>query len=429
MIGLKDFTTPVDIKKESQKQKPKYSYFIVGAILLGVIIAVIFMNTNKDQEMTVLTPYQFMKEIVNQIDTQDNSLVDDKFNNSFTLFDTETSQRYMNIEFYKNNLLANQRYKQLDEINGYIHELDDSQQFTEFLAHVQSPYFVSESYVDKNIVFIFDKNLDKDMKEKLHKIVSKLSKKYSVEQSYFSPLEIETLSVDILRERFFQFMQKVDDTLAIQMINHELKQSVIEKDIIYLKDITLFEEYYQRWNQYIEVLNSHSFDGSELEKQLQKELQEKVYTEGEYIVGKDILAGEYIAVSKNHPQTDEIYQQYSWPQDTIFYLSNDKKISVSKDILLYSLENSPKLNTEGYTSGVFQVGQHIAAGTYELKANSDYPCDYWIIEKTGMSDFIDRINNKYKSIHYNKVRNEQTRTITLKENQILFLMNGKLEKQ
>lgn len=427
MIGSKDFTTPIEIKKEQIKPKSRKYYFLIPVIILVIIFVMISRGGHKD--LPIITPYQFTKELINEIDRQQGTVDSGRYDNSYTLYNSDTSQRYLNIEFYENPSVAYERYTQLEAINEYIHEIDDSSQFAQFLSHVESPYFISDAYVEKNIVMVIDASISKDIQQQFINAFQKVLKKYTVVQSEYDVLKIESLSADIIKERFLQIMQKVDDRLRIQMLNHEIDQKTIEQDIIYLKDIPLFEKYYQRWNQYAELLKSHSFEGSEIQKILQKELKEKVYKEGEYIVGQDMIAGYYIAVSQNHPQMESIYQKYSWRQDTIFYLKDDQKVSVSKDILLYSLENSPKLNTEGYTSGVFKVGQHIEPGTYELSAQSHYPCDYWIINQDELTDFLDRIQNKYHSLKYQKVKNDQTQIITLKENQYLFLNEGKLEKK
>lgn len=93
------------------------------------------------------------------------------------------------------------------------------------------------------------------------------------------------------------------------------------------------------------------------------------------------------------------------------------------------MDHSPKLNTEGFTSGVFKVGQHLQPGKYQLSAQTLYPCDYWIIDQSQLSDFIKNMSNRYHSRYYKKIKNDQTATIELKENEYLFLMNGELEKK
>lgn len=425
MIGSKDFTTPIEFQKQQKKLKLRKSYLVLGVVIILVMIIGITQTQNK--EIPMISAYQFTSKLVKDVTGYNKSIGSGHYNNSYTIYDS--SQRYFNIEFYQNESLAKQRYYQLDEINEYIRKIDDSSQFTKFLSHVQSPYFISEGYVEKNIVIIFDASIDENIKTQYLNAFKKLAKQNTVEPSRSDLLEIEKLSTEIIKERFMQVMQKTDELLTIQMLNHEIDQKTIEQDNIFLKDIPMFEKYYQRWNQYAELLKSHSFEGSELQKSLQKELKEKVYKQGEYTVGQDILAGYYIAVSQDHPQMESIYQQYSWKQDTIFYLKDDQKVSISKDVLLYSLENSPKLNTEGFTSGVFKVGQHIEPGTYELKAQSRYPCDYWIVDQSGFSDFVEQMFNKYHSLKYRKVKNDQMQTITLKEGQYLFLIEGKLEKK
>ena len=426
MIGAKDFTTPVEIQKT--KVKPKKKNYYLSFVIIAFMLIVMVLAFGKKQEKEVLKPYRFTGELVSEVNGKPSS-INDEYGNAFTLFDTNTSKRYLNIEFYDSEYLAQKRYQRLNEINGYIREIDSSVEFENFLSHVQSPCFISEAYIDKNIVLIFDANTDKNIKTQFINTFHKLSKKYEVKPTNYEPLEIKELSSHIIKEQLVQVMHDADDKLAVQMMEGKVNLEALETDVVYLKNIPMFDDLYQRWNQYVEVLKTKSFEKSKLQKQLKEQLRKKVYKQGEYIVGEDMLAGYYIAVSTKHPQTEDVYQQYGWKQDTIFYLKDEQKVSISSSVVLYSLDNSPELNIEGYTSGVFKVGQHIEPGTYQLKAQSLSPCDYWIINDSELSDFIDRIANRYRNPKYKKVKNDQTETIHLNENQYLFLINGKLEKQ
>ncbi|WP_050638203.1 hypothetical protein [Candidatus Stoquefichus sp. SB1] len=429
MIGSKDYTTPVEIKTvENKKPQSKKPYAILGIVL--VIVVIFFCVRKNKQDATTITPYQFLQKMVTEIDDNHSQQLDDYENsNKYTLYNGETSQKYMDIEVYEKEYDAIKRYNQLKQINGYIQEIDESQQFQKFLVHVESPYYVSDSYRDKNIVFIFDANIDSKLKNQFSQIALSLSKEYTVKPVSSVTLETESLSAQAIKNILIKFMDKIDNTLAMEIINKDIDMDAWEDDIDYLKDIPLFETYYQRWNHWLDEVQSKSVENSDVQNQVIAQMHEKIYNQGEYVVGQDILSGYYIAVHQNQPEMSGIYQEYSWQQDTIFYLENGRNVTVAPSVSLYSLDHSPKLNTEGFTSGVFKVGQHLQPGKYQLSAQTLYPCDYWIIDQSQLSDFIKNMSNRYHSRYYKKIKNDQTATIELKENEYLFLMNGELEKK
>ena len=100
MIGSKDYTTPVEIKTvENKKPQSKKPYAILGIVL--IIVVIFFCVRKNKQDATTITPYQFLQKMVTEIDDNYSQQLDDYENsNKYTLYNGETSQKYMDIEVY-----------------------------------------------------------------------------------------------------------------------------------------------------------------------------------------------------------------------------------------------------------------------------------------------------------------------------------------
>ena len=172
----------------------------------------------------------------------------------------------------------------------------------------------------------------------------------------------------------------------------------------------------------------------------------EVYSDGEYEVGKDIPAGEYIiAASEDEIEFyDELKKQgeyyepeihvivkdgrkdiiRNWYQNhTYVKLKDGQRIEISHADM-FSADDSGRKFDPFETSGTFIVGRDVEPGTYELVPISGEHYDSYIV-----FDNIDDMmahENDYEMEH--PTMSDEDFSLTLKEGQVLILTDCKLKK-
>lgn len=214
--------------------------------------------------------------------------------------------------------------------------------------------------------------------------------------------------------------------IAYALNNKDLITSILDKLELY--NVEKFKEQYSLWNEQLTKAKQSIEQGNVLPDMLEKQNQYKqtIYSDGKYIVGEDILPGEYIIVKNDGVQDANVSVDFSNIKifgNTIINVNiSDYGIIRYRTIELngatmYHIDNSPQLDLKA--PGTFKVGKHIEAGEYEVSSTSYV--DYYLID-----DFAGELSySKVKEFSYRA--SPVLKTITVKDGQYLVLNDNSIQ--
>lgn len=241
-------------------------------------------------------------------------------------------------------------------------------------------------YNNKNALLIYDSTVDQKLINQTIKLFDTACN--SLE---FNQVDVPTTAkIDELnRENTFEINKKIEKykTLDIEQSLQQLKgdmnkrvecayisldrqslQDVATKLSLY--NVSLTKSDYTNWSKIINEANS-LVDNPEIPKLIlekRQEYQQKVLSNGTYIVGRDILPGEYVIIGnggyKLSGSSSELIEIYG---NTILTLSYNQEVILDV-ATMYHINNSPSLELK--VPGIYKVGTHIPAGSYHFSAES-----------------------------------------------------------
>ena len=142
-------------------------------------------------------------------------------------------------------------------------------------------------------------------------------------------------------------------------------------------------------------------------------LYDKQYDEGQYKVGKDIQAGEYVLFTSvgyssgyfcvsSDPNGDDITFNDNFDYNSIITIKKGEYIELSRcsAVPMKDVKKIPKKK-----GTMFKVGKHIKAGTYKIKSKGGSD-GYYCIYPDSRHDDIES-NDNFKGTRYIKVKNGQ----------------------
>lgn len=238
----------------------------------------------------------------------------------------------------------------------------------------------------------------------------------------------EEYSKDKLLSPLNQLKDKMNKRVEIAYASNNKALITNILDELELYDVKKFKEQYSLWNDQLTKAKQSLDQGNVLPEILEKQNQYKqtIYDDGKYIVGEDILPGEYIVIKNEGIQKAEVSVGFSDIQvygNTI--IDVDASISGKinhgvielKGVKMYHIDNSPQLELK--VPGTFKVGKHIEAGEYEISASS-YVNYYLIDSINGVLDKLDLEKAAYEI-------GPESKTITVKDGQYLVLNNSDIQ--
>lgn len=136
----------------------------------------------------------------------------------------------------------------------------------------------------------------------------------------------------------------------------------------------------------------------------QTKFKQKVFTEGTYKIGTDILPGEYVFIKNEDAETIQVkfgldyFRYLSGNIDTLKILptlnvDDDNNEFTLKGGTMYHIDNSPQLAING--PGVYKVGKTIPAGQYEVKKSHYISGPYYLASENNYELF--NVYSDYKS--------------------------------
>lgn len=290
--------------------------------------------------------------------------------------------------------------------------------FDSSIAYDKMLYYCNLFYqavkeIDYQDKYVLDNDEIEVLKEENNKKILKWQEIYSKDK-LLSPLnELK----DKMNKRV-EIAYASNNKALITSILDELKFYNVEK----------FKEQYSLWNNQLTKAKQSLEQGNVLPDMLEKQNQYKqtVYSDGKYIVGEDILPGEYVIVKNDGVQNAKVSIDNTQTKvygNTIININVNYSGKIKYDLLslegvtMYHIDNSPQLELK--VPGTFKVGKHIEAGKYEISADS-YVNYYLIDNFEGLLD-----KSKLEKFYYEI--GPEPKTITVKDGQYLVLNNNSIQ--
>ena len=141
-------------------------------------------------------------------------------------------------------------------------------------------------------------------------------------------------------------------------------------------------------------------------------VEPKKYTEGQYKVGKDIKAGEYVIFSNkdtsgyfsltSDANGDDIITNDNFKYNTIIQINDGEYLKLSRAYAV-AIKDVKKLDLKG--EGMFKIGTYLSAGEYKLEADKDSSGYYCIYSDNRHDDIVS--NDNFKGSVYVTVEDGQ----------------------
>ncbi len=201
-------------------------------------------------------------------------------------------------------------------------------------------------------------------------------------------------------------------------------------------NVRKYQKEYTLWNDQLTKAKQSLDEGILLPDMIEKHdrYKQTIYKDGEYVVGVDIIPGEYVLIKNKDAEKAEVVIGYNEHNPYIFegaikiegntiikigINSNGdpfyKNVSLT-GATMYHIDNSPQLELK--SPGTFKVGKHIEPGEYEMIA-STYTKSYLISNFIGVLDYHILTDPFIVSV--------ETVTKTLKEGEYLVLLDERVQ--
>lgn len=348
------------------------------------------------------------------------------------------------MKYYDDNVYLSYDARNIEAKNASIRELDPKPEVNEILEELDMDDRLMSFETSDQYLIYYKADIDDSLRKQLHDIFEKVKDKFL----YQKGIRIEDMNLDYE----YNIAESVKDSFEVK--NKEIlmelalnKGNVSERERLYLifSKADCFHEKCEVWKKSNDLISKKQWNNSQLKKDITNEINTQVLKVGYYTVGEDLLPGIYVCIDDNYENkvgfkarkmgfSPKGSTYLRWYQNVIAVLEEGDFINVDEDTKLYHLDNSPQLQTTGYTSGVFYVGKHISKGEYEVEALSDYfPCNYWIVDSSKINEVLSMYENVlfFRQNEYNGhvVKKGKNESLKLKDDQILVLMDGKLKKK
>lgn len=467
MIGSTKYTT-----KPEPKQKTTSLNLLILFIVTCVILVIIFIpkwmedlkekkyreattteqvNENKDNELFEILKkndvedniFKYLKVIDYEDDKerllQEKGQYIARARVGVRIGDYINNQEAITIEVFNNKEDLKLRVAYLQAKNDYLNEVyGDGYGFLPNMIDLPSNRVI---YTKGNALLTFDSSISYDKMLYYCNLFYQAVKEIDYQDKYvLDNDEIEVLkeennkkilkwqeiySKDKLLSPLNELKDKMNKRVEIAYAsnNNALIRSILDELKLY--NVEKFKEQYSLWNDQLTKARQSLEQGNVLPDMLEKQNQYKqtVYSDGKYIVGEDILPGEYVIVKNDGVQNAKVSIDNSQTKvygNTIININVNYSGKIKYDLLslegvtMYHIDNSPQLELKA--PGTFKVGKHIEAGEYEVSAESDI--DYYIIDK--FEGLLDK--SKLEKFYYEI--GPDSKTITVKDGQYLVLDNS-----
>lgn len=277
-----------------------------------------------------------------------------------------------------------------------------------------SLFYDSVKKIDYKEKYVLDKDKIKTVKGENNKRLTNWKNKY--------PKDELLSTLETLQE---QMNKRVE--IAYALSNKDLITNILDELKFY--DVARFKDQYSLWTEKLTKAKQSLDNGNILPEALEKQnhYKQTVYTDGRYVIGEDILPGEYVVVKNEGFQNAEVSVNYYNAKvfgNTIIDVSvdglgkiNDRTIKL-EGATMYHIDNSSWLGLR--TPGTFKVGKHIEAGEYEISSSSH--SGFYLIDKSidGVIDEIE-LKDAYRSI------DSGIKTIAVRDGQYLILEESAIQ--
>lgn len=420
MIGSTKYTTmlsPSPIKKKNVSLK-FFFYFMI--IVLVIIVIAFFTGGNKEQKVNdnnkkeINELFNLLKEdddkdnIFKYIEISENRLDMNIENNHQYIVKARVGARIgkyitnteaVTIEVFNNTDDLKLRVEYLKAQNDYLDEIYENGAYGNLpnMADLPNKRFI---YTRKNVLMSVDSSISSDLtltySNILHKAVNKMNFKQNdfppqkdlneLEEYYEGELNVwkQEYSKDNLLNSINLLVNKMDKQVNLAYASNNNNLVTNRLDELEYYDVTKYQQEYLNWKKLLttakENLGNDLISSDMMEKN--NSYKQMVYTQGEYIVGVDILPGEYVVVKNDDIKQGSVFvehQEYV-SSNTIINVSSDdfidKKI-VLNGTTMYHIDKSEQI--ESKITNTFKVGKHIESGEYEV--NYNYYVNVYVLDE------------------------------------------------
>lgn len=469
MIGSTKYTTISEVKTTFSSRK--YIVYFIIIILFSFIFNILYTAKNDaDTRRKVETKKEIEKLFE---DLKDNELFEqlkiiNKNNDSEGLLEKEHqyiakaivcmdinkyiyNREAIVIEVFNNQKDMELRKNYLQAQNKYLEELYSNNYG--YLPNMLELPTTCNIYSRGKALMLIDPSIEKskiwDYRNLFYQLVDKIDNK-----EIFIP---DSKTIDEIKtdnnQRLLAWKRKNVNVEEILASLEELKNKMSKRvEIAYASNNNVFitnildelkyynvgkyQEEYILWNDQLTKAKQSLDEGILLPDMIEKQNQYKqtIYKDGEYVVGVDIIPGEYVLIKNKDAEKTEVVIGYNEHNPYIFEgaikIEGNTIIKIGtnsngdlfyKNVSLtgatmYHIDNSPQLELK--SPGTFKVGKHIEPGEYEMIA-STYTQSYLI------SDFIGVLD--YHKLTRPFIVSVETVTKTLKEGEYLVLLDERVQ--
>lgn len=448
MIGSTKYTTmpssaPVNKKNISRK----YFFYFIMIVLLVIIIAVFFsggkeQKVNDSLQKEINEFFDILKEddtkdnIFKYIKIEDNRLETNQATDYQYLVKAKVGAKigeYINnpeaviIEIYNNADDLKPRVEYLKAQNNYLDEIyeNGAYGYLPSIANLPGKRFI---YTKKNVLMSIDETISSDLISTYSNILSKVVNEINFEQKEY-PAQRD---LDELKEyydgKLNAWKQKYSKNTLINSINQLVNNMEKQVDLAYASndeflvnsrldeltnyDVTKFQEKYLYWKEQLTIAKENLSNGTISSDMLEKNnaYKQMVYDGRVYVVGRDILPGEYVIVKNGGSKDSSVFvnSEKKVSGNTIINVGDDLigKLVILDGVTMYHIDN---LSYEAKITQTFKVGKHIEPGEYEVS--------YKYNDNVFVLDEINGIIDESKAVKYEI--GPEPKTITIKDGQYI----------
>ena len=449
MIGSTKYTTilsPSPIKKKNKSLKI-FSCFI---IIVLVIVVIAFFTGGKEQKVNENNKKEINElfNLLKEDDDKDNIFKYLKISENRLDTNIENNHQYIakaivgakignyienteavTIEVFNNTDDLKLRVEYLKAQNDYLDEIYENEKYGNLpnMADLPNKRII---YTRKNILMSVDNSISSDLVLTYSNILYKAVDKMNFEQNDFhASKDLDELEeyydgeLNVWKQKYpkdsllngisllVNNMNKQVD-LAYASNNNNLVTNCLDELKYY--DVTKYQQEYLHWKKLLTTAKENLDNGLISPDMMEKNnaYKQMVYTEGEYIIGVDILPGEYVVVKNDGIEKGRVFleHQEDVSSNTIINASGDdfigKKI-VLNGTTMYHIDNSEQIKSK--ITNTFKVGKHIEAGEYEV--TYDYYVNVYVLDEiNGVIDVSTA--EKYEV-------GPESKTITIKDGQYI----------